>query len=95
MERKSLLLIEERYTFLINEIEKEEKNRKESLKNFQRIIDTDIPKVQDSLKVQQIEMNDNDNALNTRINEEKQRLIDMVISEKRIWKKLKKLYWKC
>ena len=30
MERKVLLLIEERYTFLINELAKEEKNRNES-----------------------------------------------------------------
>ena len=73
MERKALLLIEERYTFLINEL---------ALENFQKIIDTDIPKIQDSLKDEQMEMNDNDNALNTRITEETQRLIDMVMSEK-------------
>ena len=50
MERKALLLIEERYTFLINELKKKKKNRNESLENFQRIIDSDIPKIQDSLK---------------------------------------------
>ena len=83
MERKVLLLIEERYTFLINELAKEEKNRNESLENFQRIIDTDIPKIQDSLKDEQMEMNDNDNALNTRITEETQRLVDMVMAEKK------------
>jgi hypothetical protein len=83
MERKALLLIEERYTFLINELAKEEKNRNESLENFQRIIDSDIPKIQDSLKDEQMEMNDNDNALNTRITEETQRLVDMVMSEKK------------
>ena len=70
MERKEILLIEERYTFLINKLAKEEKNRNESLENFQRIINTDIPKMQDSLKDEQIEMNDNDNALNTGINKE-------------------------
>lgn len=83
MEKKALLLIEERYTFLINELAKEEKNRNESLENFQRIIDTDIPKIQDSLKDEQMEMNENDNALNTRITEETQRLIDMVMNEKK------------
>ena len=61
---------------------KEEKNRNESLENFQRIIDNEIPKLQDSLKDEQLEMNDNDNALNTIITEETQRLVDMVISEK-------------
>ena len=42
MERKALLLIEERYSFLINELTKEKKNRNESLENFQKIIETDI-----------------------------------------------------
>ena len=83
MERKALLLIEERYTFLLNVLAKEEKNLNESLENFQKIIDTDIHKIQDSLKDEQIEMNDNDNALNTRIIEETQRLIDMVMNEKK------------
>ena len=66
MERKALLLIEERYSFLINELTKEEKNRNESLENFQKIIETDIPKIQETLKDEQIEMNENNNALNTR-----------------------------
>jgi hypothetical protein len=83
MEKKALLLIEERYTFLINELTKEEKNRNESLDNFQKIIDNDIPKIQDSLKDEQMEMNENDNALSTRITEETQRLIDMVMNEKK------------
>ena len=81
MERKALLLIEERYSFLINELTKEEKNRNESLENFQKIIETDIPKIQETLKDEQIEMNENNNALNTRITEETQRLIDMVMNE--------------
>ena len=83
MERKALLLIEERYTFLINELTKEEKNRNESLENFQRIIDTDIPKIQESLKDEQLEMNENDNALSTRITEETQRMVDLVMNEKK------------
>ena len=83
MEKKALLLIEERYSFLINELTKEEKNRNESLENFQKIIDSDIPKIQDSLKDEQMEMNENDNALNTRITEETQRLVEMVMNEKK------------
>ena len=35
-EKKALLLIEERYSFLINELTKEEKNRNESLENLQK-----------------------------------------------------------
>ena len=47
------------------------------------MIDTDIPKIQDSLKDEQMEMNENDNALNTRITEETQRLVEMVMNEKK------------
>ena len=68
---------------LINELTKEEKNRNESLENFQRIIDTDIPKIQESLKDEQMEMNENDNALSTRITEETQRMVDLVMNEKK------------
>jgi len=35
-EKKSLLLIEERYNYLINELTKECKNRNESMENFQK-----------------------------------------------------------
>ncbi len=81
--KKSLLLIEERHSFLINELTKEENNRNESFENFQKIIDSDKPKkIQDSLKDEQIEMNENDNALNTRINEETQRLVELIMNEK-------------
>ncbi len=52
-------------------------------KNFQKIFDSDKPKkIQDSLKDEQIEMNENDNALNTRINEETQRLVELIMNEK-------------
>ena len=37
-------------------------------------------------------MNENDNALNTRINEETQRLFEMFMNEKKKEKRLKKLY---
>ena len=39
-----------------------------------------------------MEINENDNALNTRINEETQRLFEMVMNEKKKEKRLKKLY---
>jgi hypothetical protein len=34
MERKAILLIDDRYNFLVNELNKESKNRNESLENF-------------------------------------------------------------
>ncbi len=49
------MLIEERYSIIINELTKEENNRNESFENFQKIIDSDKPKkIQDSLKDEQM-----------------------------------------
>ena len=39
-----------------------------------------------------MEINENDNALNTRIDEETQRLVEMVMNEKQQEKRLNKLY---
>ena len=83
VERKAILLIDERYNFLMNELSKEAKNRNESLENFHKIIDSDIPKIQDSLKEEQNEMVENDSAIASRVVEETQRLINMVLNEKK------------
>jgi hypothetical protein len=83
LERKALLLIEERYNFLMNELSKEAKNRNESLENFHKIIESDIPKIQENLKDEQTDMIENDNTLNNRINDETQKLINMVMTEKK------------
>ncbi len=82
-ERKAILLIDERYNYLINELNKEAKNRNESLENFHKIIESDIPKIQETLKEEQNEMMENDNAVSNRIVEETQRLINMVLNEKK------------
>ena len=39
MEKKAILMIDERYNFLVNELNKEAKNRNESLENFNKIIE--------------------------------------------------------
>jgi hypothetical protein len=83
MERKAILLIDERYNYLMNELNKEAKNRNESLENFHKIIESDIPKLQESLKEEQGEMMENDNSVMNRIIEETSRLISMVMNEKK------------
>jgi hypothetical protein len=83
MERRAILMIEERYNFLQNELNKEVKNRNESLENFHRIIESDIPKIQDNLKEEQNEMIESDNAISVRINEETTRLVNLVMNEKK------------
>jgi 2-oxoglutarate dehydrogenase complex dehydrogenase (E1) component-like enzyme len=83
MEKKAIILIDERYSFLVNELNREAKNRNESLENFHRIIESDIPKTQESLKDEQSEMLENDNAMSSKITDETQKLINMVMGEKR------------
>jgi hypothetical protein len=83
MEKKAIMLIDERYNFLVNELNKESKNRNESLENFHRIIEMDIPKIQESLKEEQTEMIDSDNTISMRVNEETQKLLNLVMGEKR------------
>lgn len=78
-----MLLIDERYNFLKNEILKETRNRNESLENFQKIIETDIPKVEELLKEEQNEMVEMDNAINKKVDEEAQRLINEVVNERK------------
>lgn len=83
LERKALLLIEERSNFLINEINKEAKNRNDSLENFHKIIQTDIPKIQENLRDEQNEMIENDNNMINRINDETQKLFEFVTNERK------------
>jgi hypothetical protein len=83
MERKAILLIEERSNYLLNELNKEAKNRQESLDNFHRIIECDIPKLQESLKEENSEMNENDSAVQNKIFEESQKLMHIVNNERK------------
>jgi hypothetical protein len=83
LERKAILLIEERSNYLLNELNKEAKNRQESLDNFHRIIESDIPKLQESLKEENNEMNENDSAVQNKIIEEAQKLLHIVNTEKK------------
>lgn len=77
------MLIDERFNYLNNELSKESKNRNESLENFQKIIETDIPKIAEGLKEEQNEMIEMDNMLNKKINDEMNRLVQVVMGEKK------------
>ena len=83
LERKAILLIEEKSNFLQNEINKETKNRNESLENFHKIIQNDIPKIQENLRDEQNEMIENDTNMINRINDETQKLFQFVTNEKK------------
>jgi len=83
LDRKALLLIEEKSNFMLNEINKETKNRNESLENFHKIIQTDIPKIQENLREEQNEMIDSDNNMINRINDETHKLFEFVKNERK------------
>ena len=83
MERKAILLIDDRYNFLVNELNKEAKNRNESLENFHRISEQDIPKIEEGLKEEQSEMLEMDNNISNKINEDVSKLLQMVSNEKK------------
>jgi hypothetical protein len=83
LEKKAIMLIDERYNYLVNELNKESKNRNESLENFHKIIESDIPKIQENLKDEQNEMIENDNTISLKLNEETSKLINLVMNEKR------------
>lgn len=83
IERKAFLLIEEKSNFLQNEIIKENKNRNESLENFHKIIQNDIPKIQENLREEQNEMMENDNNLLNKVIDETDKLFEFVMNEKK------------
>jgi hypothetical protein len=83
LERKAILLIEERSNFMHNEINKENKNRNESLENFHKIIQNDIPKIQENLREEQNEMIEYDNNMINKIDVETHKLFEFVKNEKK------------
>jgi hypothetical protein len=83
LEIKLLLLIEEKSISLQNEINKEKRNRNESLKIYQNIIIKDIPEIKENLGYEQNQMIQSDSNIITKINNEKIKLLRYVIKEKK------------
>jgi len=83
LEKKANIMIEEKADFLKNELKKEMNNRYESLENFNKIIETDIPKILEIFKEEEKEMFKNDTDLTERIIIESQNLKELVVEEKK------------
>jgi hypothetical protein len=83
LEKKAYIMIDEKADFLKNELKKEMKNRFESLDNFNKIIETDIPKIIENFKEEEKEMFKNDTDLTEKIIIQSQNLKELVVEEKK------------
>lgn len=83
LEKKAIVMIDEKSDFLKNELKKEMSNRYESLDNFNKIIENDIPKIQEIFREEEKEMFKIDTNLNERIIIETQNLKELVTEEKK------------
>jgi hypothetical protein len=82
-EKKAYIMIDEKADFLKSELKKEMKNRFESLDNFNKIIESDIPKIIGIFKEEEKEMFKNDTDLTEKIIIESQNLRELVVEEKK------------
>jgi hypothetical protein len=70
MEKRMLGTVDERFSILKNELSKESKNRNESVENFTFYLETEIPKIVDQLKNEQLDREEKDGELMKLISDE-------------------------
>ena len=70
MEKRMLGAVEERYSVLKHELAKESKNRNESIENFTFYLETEIPKIVDQLRNEQLDREDRDNDISKLVSDE-------------------------
>jgi hypothetical protein len=70
MEKRMFGAVDERFSILKNELAKESKNRNESVENFTFYLETEIPKIVDQLKNEQLEREEKDTELSKLIIDE-------------------------
>jgi hypothetical protein len=70
MEKRMLGAVEERYSVLKHELAKESKNRNESVENFTFYLETEIPKIVDQLRNEQLDREERDNEIAKLVSEE-------------------------
>jgi hypothetical protein len=70
MDRRLTSLVDEKFSILKNELSKESKNRNESVENFTFYLESEVPKIVDQMKNEQIDREDGDNQINKVINDE-------------------------
>lgn len=70
MEKRMLGTVDERFSILKNELAKESKNRNESVENFTFYLESEIPKIVDLLKNEQLDRDDKDSEMAKIISDE-------------------------
>ena len=70
MERRLFSLVDERYSILKNELSKESKNRNESVENFTFYLESEVPKIVEQMKTEQLEREEGDAHINKVVNDE-------------------------
>lgn len=70
VERKLLSQVEDRYNILKNELAKESRNRNESIDNFTFYLESEVPKIVEQMKNEQVDREEGDNNINQLMNEE-------------------------
>ena len=70
MERRLLGVVDEKHSILRNELAKEAKNRNESVENFTFYLESEVPKIVEQMKGEQIDREDGDTNVNKTISDE-------------------------
>ena len=65
-----LTIIEDKFSVLKNEISRESRNRYESIENLKTYLENDIPKLNETIKLEQDNREENDDVLLNKTNEE-------------------------
>ena len=60
MEKKLLSMVEDKFTSLKGDVSKESRNRYESIEHLKNCLENDFPKLQEVIKTEGIEREDND-----------------------------------
>lgn len=83
LESRVTKYLEDKFNIVKLELQKESKQRFESIENLEYYFEKELPKIQDGFKQEQIERDENDNSNVLRLNEESQRINSLIISEKK------------
>ena len=70
MEKRLLNQIDDKYGILRNELSKEVKNRNESIDNFTFYLESEVPKIIEQMKNEQIDREETDNNINNAVTDE-------------------------
>lgn len=83
MEKRLYGQIDERFNILKNELFKEEKNRNESIENFKFYLETEVPKIVEQMKNEQLDREEGDNTIYKMVEDEFAKIMDMIGNEKK------------